>query len=307
MKKPNNILYVINDAEIDEASLKLATDYAKNANAHLNFLRIYESYKSMSTFFHIPSVKLAKTLLNNLEASIEKFNSHVSGLNFSCHVREGIWFIEAIQEGLRTKSNLTIISEPTTHQAFFASNAMHLIRKSAAPIWLIRKNILSGYKKILVTVDIDMNDKVKKDVNAKVMMLAKQLKDASSTPVELIVVHCWSLANEKYLREIASNITASQIDEMSNREKIFHEEWFDAFCKKHPETINDAYFMKGEAEEIIPEFVNNEKIDILTMGTVNNIIASGFYISSRSETILNAIPNCSVLTVKPTGFVSPVQ
>lgn len=307
MKNPiKNMLYIFNDNEINEDVLRTVTDYAKAQGAHLNFLRIYESYKSMSKFFNMPSFKLVKKLQTKLEESVDKHKKIMAGVKFSCHVREGIWFIEAIQESIRTKSDLIVISEAMSNRHIFASDAMHLIRKSAIPVWYIRNNIFHGYKKIGVAIDIDLNDKIKKDVNQRCMQFAEQLKKASKNKCEILVLHCWSLANEKYLREIASNVSSAQLQEMTSREKQYHQEWFKSFCDKHGDVIDNLCFLKGDPEVIIPEFINSHQIDILTMGTVNNIVTPGLYISSRSEAILNAVSNCAVLTVKPKGFVSPV-
>ena len=160
----------------------------------------------------------------------------------------------------------------------------------------------------MVAIDIDLNDTVKKNVNQKCMDVAQNLIKSSTEPCELIIAHCWSLANEKYLREIASNITSNQVDEMANRERSFHAEWFEAFCKKYEDLdLSEAYFIKGDPEEEIPALVVDDKIDVLVMGTVNTTQTAGLFISSRAETILDATTTCSVLTVKPDGFVSPIS
>lgn len=301
-----SILYILNENEINNELLNIVVNYAKTQGAHLNFLRIYESFQSMSKFFDIPLFKLVKKTQTQLHESVEQHKSLMDGLTFSCHVREGIWFIEAIQESMRTKSDLIVISGSSENQNILVSDAMHVIRKSATPVWYIRDNIIKGYKKILVAVDIDLNDKIKKDVNQHCMLFADQLKKSSTHPCEVLLLHCWSLANEKYLREIASNISSTQLEEMSSREEQYHQEWLQSFCAKHKKMIDNIYFLKGDPEEVIPAFITANNIDILTMGTVNNIITPGLYISSRAETILNSVSNCSVITVKPKGFVSPI-
>ena len=49
----------------------------------------------------------------------------------------------------------------------------------------------------------------------------------------------------------------------------------------------------------------NDQIDLLVMGTVCRTGLAGFIIGNTAEEVLSAL-NCSVLTVKPEGFVSPV-
>ncbi|MDH3609808.1 MAG: hypothetical protein OEQ24_11280 [Gammaproteobacteria bacterium] len=42
------------------------------------------------------------------------------------------------------------------------------------------------------------------------------------------------------------------------------------------------------------------------MGTIARKGIAGFFMRNTAETILNQI-NCSILTVKPPGFISPVK
>jgi universal stress protein E len=63
---------------------------------------------------------------------------------------------------------------------------------------------------------------------------------------------------------------------------------------------------RGEPAEVIPEFVVAEGIDLVVMGTVARAGLAGMLIGNTAERVLRKLP-CSVLTVKPNGFVSPVR
>lgn len=64
--------------------------------------------------------------------------------------------------------------------------------------------------------------------------------------------------------------------------------------------------LKGEPEDLIPATITDTKIDILIMGTVARTGISGFIIGNTAENILQKI-DCSLLALKPQGFVSPVK
>ena len=49
-----------------------------------------------------------------------------------------------------------------------------------------------------------------------------------------------------------------------------------------------------------------EGIDTIVMGSVGRTGLAGFFIGNTAETVLSRV-KCSVLTVKPDGFVSPVS
>ena len=63
---------------------------------------------------------------------------------------------------------------------------------------------------------------------------------------------------------------------------------------------------RGEPEDVIPEFVVAEGIDLVVMGTVARNGIAGMLLGNTAERGLRKLP-CSVLTVKPEAFVSPVR
>jgi universal stress protein E len=65
------------------------------------------------------------------------------------------------------------------------------------------------------------------------------------------------------------------------------------------------HLRKGNPAEVITRFVTDERIDAVVMGTVVRIGLPGFLIGNTAETVLDRV-SCSLFTVKPDGFVSPV-
>ena len=65
------------------------------------------------------------------------------------------------------------------------------------------------------------------------------------------------------------------------------------------------HLIEGDPVERIPDLVMEQGIDLLVMGTVCRTGLAGFFIGNTAEKVLSEV-NCSVLTVKPKGFVTPV-
>lgn len=65
------------------------------------------------------------------------------------------------------------------------------------------------------------------------------------------------------------------------------------------------HLLKGAADVLIPQVAKREQIDLIVMGTLNRTGISGFLIGNTAEKILHQV-ECSVMTAKPDGFVSPV-
>ena len=67
-----------------------------------------------------------------------------------------------------------------------------------------------------------------------------------------------------------------------------------------------VHIMKGEPHKVIPNLAQEMKADLVVMGTVARTGIPGLIMGNTAETILNNI-GCSVLAVKPPGFVTPVK
>jgi nucleotide-binding universal stress UspA family protein len=63
---------------------------------------------------------------------------------------------------------------------------------------------------------------------------------------------------------------------------------------------------RGEPDEEIPQFVVSEGVHVLVMGTMARSGIPGLVIGNTVERVLRRVA-CSVVAVKPDGFVSPVS
>jgi nucleotide-binding universal stress UspA family protein len=64
--------------------------------------------------------------------------------------------------------------------------------------------------------------------------------------------------------------------------------------------------LEGEAGHLIPELATAKEVELIVMGTVSRTGVAGLLIGNTAERILHQV-DCSVLTVKPDGFVTPVR
>ncbi|NMV12061.1 universal stress protein, partial [Vibrio parahaemolyticus] len=66
------------------------------------------------------------------------------------------------------------------------------------------------------------------------------------------------------------------------------------------------HHLHGKPDEKIPDYVESIEVDVLVMGTLARTGISGYVIGNTAENILQSI-NCSLVALKPDGFVSPIQ
>ena len=81
--------------------------------------------------------------------------------------------------------------------------------------------------------------------------------------------------------------------------------WIDFLGSRFDAPKHRIHLGKGEAALVIPKLAHQKQVDLIVMGTVCRTGIAGFFIGNTAEKILQDV-DCSVLTVKPEGFVSPV-
>lgn len=65
------------------------------------------------------------------------------------------------------------------------------------------------------------------------------------------------------------------------------------------------HFIQGHPRIDVPKFAEKNHADLVVMGTVARTDLPGLFMGNTAESILNQL-DCSVLAVKPQGFVTPV-
>ena len=128
------------------------------------------------------------------------------------------------------------------------------------------------------------------------------------------MVHAWEAMAESAMRSGLMRMGAAQVDAYveevrqictASMRKFLHE------CADDPERgFPDRpkpveHLIKGSGRKVIPALVRSAKADLVVMGTVARTGIPGYFMGNTAELVLSQI-DCSVLAVKPTGFVTPV-
>lgn len=67
-----------------------------------------------------------------------------------------------------------------------------------------------------------------------------------------------------------------------------------------------VHHVRGRADAMIPKVIADRDIDVLVMGTLGRTGIPGFIIGNTAENVVQKL-ECSLLALKPGGFVSPVK
>lgn len=326
MKRFKNILCVIELEENSSFVLEEAIELALKNNAKLTVVNIEPKIKmGIKIFEKILSNKVQEKILHEKEKELSTFVKNFSSkIDIKTKVLSGTPFLEIIYEVLRNKHDL-VIKAPydmdwTEH--LLGSNDMHLIRKCPSAVWMIKKQKTKQYSKILATVDIDAYAEIEPDLkeeivlnkefNNRILQIGASL--AISNSAKLNIIHVWDAIAVGLMKNPFANISKNEIDEYVSNVEYMHKKEFNTLIDEAKNHEGKKLFsslrpkkilVSGVASEKIVDFIKKNDIDLVIMGTVGRTGISGFTIGNTAEDVLSEI-NCSVVAIKPPGYISPV-
>ena len=258
-----------------------------------------------------PAVAIQEYIIEEESRRLEQWVDFIrrSGVQVSGKVLYGTPFLQIIRDVLRNERDLVMTTAEgggALREKLFGSTTMNLMRKCPCPVWVVKPSQPERYIRILAAVDPNPLDKERQALNIKIMDLATALARLEQS--ELIVVHTWVFAHESSLRNRVDRLPASTVDEWVRGARDRHRSWFAELLQPYAlENLNcQVYMLKGRAGRLIPELASKKEVELIVMGTVSRTGVAGLFIGNTAEKILRQV-DCSVLTVKPDGFVTPVR
>ncbi len=187
----------------------------------------------------------------------------------------------------------------------FGSTAMHLLRKCPCPVWILKpEENRRYYRRIMAALDILPAEAEESGLNRKIMELTISMAEIEGS--EIHIVHVAENPDDHLLLGTL-DIPPDEIGRWSRETRNMRIGKLDEFLEQFDlaDLQHQEHVLQGWADEEIPLFANEYKIDLLVMGTLARTGIPGLFIGNTAEKILHRV-NCSVLAVKPDGFISPV-
>lgn len=228
------------------------------------------------------------------------------GVAVTCTVAQGTLFLQVIRQVLRGDHDLVIKgAQRSPDRPFLRGPDMHILRKCPCPVWILNARTEPRASHILAAVDPDPDDEGRDSLNVRILQLATSL--AAQDGARLDVMNVWRVQEEQTMRHGLVKIADHEIDAILAKEERDSRARLDNLVSgflDHAGRMRILH-LKGIAADVIPEHVEAEGVDTVVMGTLGHTGVAGLFIGNTAETILTRVA-CSVLTVKPHGFVSPV-
>jgi len=322
MKRFKNILCVIEPGDACKPVLERAVTLAQNNQAALTVIDVVEEVVAgmgMPAGGPVSADLQAAMASEHAQAMDELIAPYRARVAIDSKVLVGVSFLEIVRKVLRDGHDL-VIKVPEDHDwldRFFGSDDMHLLRKCPCPVWLIKPGAPKAYRRILAAVDLDdgyppAEMQSRRQLNRQIVEMAST--QALSDFAELHVVNVWEAVAESAMRgafmstsedKIAAYVEQGRKRHQAGLDELMH----DVIGSLGQEAVDylkpQAHLVKGRARKEIPALAKSIDADLVVMGTVARTGIPGIIMGNTAETILNQI-NCSVLAIKPPGFVTPV-
>ena len=269
-----------------------------------------ESWKGRVNATEEPTINIQERIILEEQRSLQQFVAAFqhAGIQVNSKTMYGIPFIQIIQEVLRSQHDLVMITAEGRggiKETLFGNTTMHLMRKCPCPVWVIKPGQPRQFRRILAAVDLVQDDKDRTALNTKIIELATSLARLGQS--ELLIVHAWRMYGESILRG-RGGFSTEEIESLLRETHDEHRQWLIELLQQHPleDLIYKVYLLKGEAGVLITEMAQAKAIDLIVMGTVSRAGIAGLFIGNTAEKVFQKV-DCSILTVKPEGFVTPVK
>ena len=308
MSKISNILLAIDDDHDDQALAAEVLAITKDKRPRITILSVTKTlpgnYGERAELSNVEKQEqnLRSTRLESLSTALSK-----EGIEVTVEHAVGKCHLQIIQRTLTNEFDL--VMKPARNEVGFkqyllGNTDIHLMSLCQVPVWIFRPTKNKGLKKIAVAIDLLPGDAERNALADEVLAWGNYI--ATMVDAELHVLHVWNLYREQSIR--SGSVTPHLIDKMVRETEQKHRQLLDDAVQQVDTgkvTIH-KHLRKGEAELLITQMTEVLDIDLLIMGTVGRTGIPGFFIGNTADSVLRKVA-CSVLTVKPEQFSTPVK
>lgn len=310
MQQFHHILFATHGLEDDHKAMKQALSLAHSNQAQLKILLVSPEFPAALAAY---KETYQQAILSNIQKSIHTSqheleidqNSQAITIEFETM---SPYSVSIIQRVIRDGHDLLIKAvEASNHIAGFKALDMELVRKCPCPVWLYRTTSTS-IKNARIAVAIDPESEELAGHRFAVQLLKMAIELTHSLSGELTVISCWDYPLENTLRNSPFiGIPEEHVQEIVHEKNINNRQALDKIIAEGQVNIPlQIQHQRGVPDVLIPQLIKQLNIDILVMGTVGRAGIPGFIIGNTAENVLQKV-SCSLLALKPSGFISPVK
>jgi universal stress protein E len=247
---------------------------------------------------------LLRTVEDVARAALERLTQSLSerGVKAAFVIAYGQAWEELTREAIAGRHDLVLVGTRSRNLAtrmLFGSTAQKLIRFCPKPVWIAKPGEVREIREILVATDFSQ---------AAFVATQAAVSVAQAIPSKLFVVHALEFPMESYFR--TAGVNEEDIQKYRTRMQDEAREHLQSHLGQTDfRTLTYGVkpeVLEGTPDSVIPQFVADNEVDLLVIGTQGRSGMSGVLLGNTAERILPFV-HCSLLAIKPADFVSPLQ
>jgi nucleotide-binding universal stress UspA family protein len=291
-----NILVSIDlKAETEDEKIQRAFDMARqDKSTSLTFVYIVLEVVADPEVSIFSSEKQEKILVSDGQQSLETLVASYRDKNpidneIICLVQVAPKpSVGVIQQVLRGDHDLLMVStrDKSIAETLLGSTTLEIMRRCPCPIWAVKPEA-NERKKIMVGIHFDekLEDR-NESLNQDLLRLTAMFKRATTKELHLV--------------NVVSKVTPElRAQHLSDIEELMAQ-------SKESDLIVSIEILEGDVTKVLPAYARDNSIALVMLGMLSRTGLMGFFIGNTAEKILDDL-DCSVVTVKPKSFVSPIM
>lgn len=305
MNQFRTILVHVDTNSSEHPGLDFAVALAKEHGSEIRVVDICPDFTWAARWL----VSRHESMLREIETGkIHRLNSIIAplqseGITAEAKVLHGRTSIEMIREAVRSNAELVVKQSKGRHSrqgGFFGTTAQRLLRKCPCPVLIAAAGGVD-VSSVAAAVEPSPVDDAHRELNLRLLKYADFLAGSSSSHI----LSAWEVYGENLLKE---HMREEEFEELRNQtQQHAHENMQGLLQLAHRDGDDDLiHLLHGDPGDVIPKFVEKSNIGVLTMGTIGRSGVTGLMMGNTAERVFAHV-ECSVLAVKPAGFVSPVK
>jgi universal stress protein E len=302
--KFKSILVDIDVAASVHPALDCAVRLCRQCDAHLQIVDVVSLRPDATAYL---PVGILEEIVRHRESQLSRIAQSFTGLRIDSHALIGRPADALIKGVMRSGHDLLIRAHArdlsTRLPSMYGAVSMELFRKCPCPVWALGPADGSTSPGILAAVNAAGAGPEEQALNVKIIDCGLTIAELQQGSLTILQAH-EAISKSILSPHASADVYFDYIDKTRKRVRDNLKELAASFGSR----LNMARIevREGVPEDVIPEFVVSEGIDLVVMGTVARTGISGLLIGNTAERLLQRLL-CSVLTVKPDGFFSPVR
>lgn len=293
------------------AAVTRAAAIARAGGGELTLLQVREEVPVGFKLVYPPEVfaGLEATLRRRDEEQRAAMAAVAESAGVAAHsvVREGRPFLVAVRCVIEEGHDLLLTPAGGGEEevGVFSATDRHLLRKCPCPVWLVAPRSADTLRRVVAAVDPDEDDAEQYRLSRDVLVAAAGVAAADGAALD--VVHAWHLFGESILRGPRVAVSDPEVEQLAGATLNRHARALDRLVDSMPARVPEPrrHLVRGVPADVIARVVKDEGADLLVMGTVGRSGVPGLLIGNTAERVVDAVA-CSILALKPAGFLSPV-